>query len=239
VGRTPTPITIVEAHDVAAAVSDVDADVPLDETDARTHLHVLTELLTAGPVLPVRMGTVVTSNDEVRSALLEPIAAQARAQLDALDGLVELHVDADDDESRQLADLAREGLVRPQRAGGLTATLEAGRQIADVLTDHRRRLAARIVEQLRPIAVDDLARSELSSADDPLLRWAFLVRARDVTRFDDAVDELRTQFPAVAFRHVGPLPAAHFADRVGRDASRSDATPRETDSFAAHGRWGF
>jgi hypothetical protein len=99
--------------------------------------------------------------------------------------------------------------------------------------EHRQRLAAEIVDELRPIAVRDTPRSVIKGPEDPVLRWAFLVKADDIATFDDTVVSIRAAYPSLAIRYVGPLPAAHFVD--WRTTPEGD----ETDQFRTQGNWGW
>jgi len=63
-----------------------------DQPDPAVHLAVVSALVEAGPVLPVRFGTVAEDEDAVRAEVLAPSADTYRADLDRLDGLAEVHV---------------------------------------------------------------------------------------------------------------------------------------------------
>lgn len=233
VGRPPADVRLVESNDVAVAVSDAPDDLELIDEDARAHLHVLIDLLADGPVLPLRFGTAVTDEHSLRHEILEGSAAAFRGTLDALDDLVEVHVDVDDDEAETIAAIARSAPELRPSGQDLSAAVEVGQQVASALMLRRQEFAEQILERLRPLAVDDAARGAIRGPEDPVLRWAFLVRRGDLALFDDAVIAVRSEFPSLAFRYVGPLPAADFVDRL---------TPLSTDSadtFGGSGRWGW
>lgn len=231
-GQPPGEVRVVESGAVAALVSELPDDYAVQEEDARTHLHVLVSALGHGPVVPLRLGTAAADDDEVRSEVLGATADDLRQTLDAIDGLVELHVDADDDEADVLASI---GSAAPTLAGSadLASRIEVGRQVAALVTEHRQAVATEIVERLRRLAVDDVARSVIAGPEDPVLRWAFLVRAEDVELFDDAIIALRSEYPGLTFRYIGPLPAAHFV------ASRRQPVEEPADSFRGSGSWGW
>jgi hypothetical protein len=195
---------------------------------------VLIGLLDGGPVLPMRMGTVAPGEDAVRTELLDAVWPDLVRQLDAVDGLVELHVDADDDEASSIAALTGAGRVPLGRAGDLSARIELGQQIAQLLVAHRQQLAEQIVAKLRPHAIQDTPRAIIRTAEDPPLRWAFLVPQDGVAPFDAAVAGLRQAHPELEIRYTGPLPAAHFVD-----GQVAPAEPEPTDSFRASGAWGW
>jgi hypothetical protein len=233
-GSPPADVTLVESGPIAAAVSEIPENLAVQEEDARAHLQVLIDLLDEGPVLPLRMGTVSPDADAVRAELLDPSRSGFESRLDALEGTVELHVDADDDESAAVAEIARAAQLQPSARGDLQASLDLGHEIAELLVDRRRQLAEEIVGQLRPFALRDVPRSIIKSAEDPVLRWAFLVRRDDLEQFDEAVISVRETHPTCAVRYVGPLPPSHFVDW-----ETESETPDDTDSFAGNAGWGW
>jgi hypothetical protein len=233
VGRPPVAVRLVSSGPLAAIVSDVEEGFVVEETDARAHVHVLIGLLGGGPVIPLRLGTVAPDDDAVRTEVLDAARDELADALDGLDGLVELHVDADDNEAEAIAAVAAAAPVRPGESVDFQSTLELGQHIAALLVEHRQRLADEIVERLRPIAVRDTPRSVIKGAEDPVLRWAFLVKADDIATFDDMVVSIRAAYPPLSIRYVGPLPAAHFVD--WRMTPEGD----ETDPFQTQNSWGW
>ncbi|HZC72671.1 MAG TPA: GvpL/GvpF family gas vesicle protein [Jatrophihabitans sp.] len=233
VGAPPADVTLVESASLAAAVTELPDDYVAGEEDARAHLNVLIALLKDGTVIPLRMGTVEPDEEAVRTDVLDSAQAEMGRRLDALDGLVELHVDADDDESESIAAVAGAAGVRIPAHADLDTKLEIGQQVASLLVEHRRRLAEEILAELRPFAAGDTPRSVGAGPEDPVLRWAFLVKRDDLESFDDAVIAVRSHHPSVAIRYVGPLPPAHFVDW---DRVPAEAKP---DSFSAQGRWSW
>lgn len=237
VGRPPGDVTLVTSGPIAAAVSDVGDDYQVDEEDARAHVHVLVGLVPGGTVIPLRLGTVAPSEDAVRTEVLDAAQADLVGALESLDGLVELHVDADDNEAEAIAAVAGAAPLRPGETVDMASALEVGQRVAGLLIEHRQRLADQIVAQLRPIAVRDTPRSVIKSAEDPVLRWAFLVPADDIALFDEAVTSIRADYPSLVIRYVGPLPPAHFVD--WRSAPESEPEPEPVDTFQGDGSWGW
>jgi hypothetical protein len=232
-GQPPGEVRFVASGPVAAPVGVVPDDFVVDEAAARAHLHSLISLLGGGPVLPLRLGTVADDDDAVRAEVLDPARSDLVRWLDELDGLVELHVDADDNEAEAIAAIA-EAAPRPESASDLASKLELGQQVGSLLMEQRQRLAAGIVDRLRPIAVSDTPRSVIRGPEDPVLRWAFLVKLDDISIFDEAVTGIRSEYPSLSINYVGPLPAAHFVDWDPPSAQENDA-----DSFRAGGNWGW
>jgi hypothetical protein len=232
IGVPSGQLHLISGRGIAAVVSDADAEHQIDEDDARTHLDVLIALLEGGPVVPVKLGTVLADESDVRSVVLETGAEDLLQRLDALDGMIEVQLDADDDEAEAFAALAESAPDLQSPGGDMATRIEFGKQVAEMLIEHRQRLAQNIVERLAHLAVDHVPRSELSGPEDPLLRWAFLIRQDDLRLFDDAVLELRSEHPSLSFHYVGPLPAAHFVQRLSLTSSTAD-------TFRGEGAWGW
>lgn len=233
VGQPPGDVVLIGSGQLAAAASELPDGFELTDEDARAHLDVLVRLLRDGPVLPLRMGTVAPDETAIRTELLDAGAPQLTDRLDALADVVELHVDADDDESAAIAAIAQTtdfGVAAPV---DLADRLELGREVAELLVERRQQLAAQIVGELRPFAVDDVPRSVIRGPEDPVLRWAFLVKRDDVEQFDEAVVAVRAQQPRIEIRYVGPLPPAHFLDRLQDEPTETDPA----DSFTPEGSW--
>ncbi|MDT4894091.1 MAG: hypothetical protein QOE97_3126 [Pseudonocardiales bacterium] len=232
-GQPPGEVRIVTSGPIGAAVSDVAEDLPISEDDARSHLRVLVELLRDGPVLPLRLGTVASSEDEARREVLDAGVGDLLPRLEALDGVVELQLDVDDDEAESLAAIAATPAGQHAEPMDLDATIELGQQIAGLLMAHRQELADEVVGRLSQLSVDNVARALIRGPEDPVLRWAFLVRLDDLPKFDEAIAVLRAERPNLAFRYVGPLPAAHFVDRT------EVAAHQAADTFRGDGSWGW
>ena len=231
VGSPPAPVQVVGSPPIAAAVSTVPEGYEVTEADASAHLDVLVDLLGRGPVIPVRLGSVVPDDAAVRTEVLDVDRDTFIEALEALDGLVEVHVDADEDETSAIASIVAAGDL-PPAGGDLSQRIALGEMIADRLVARRRSLAEQLLAALRPVAVADAPRAELRGPEDPVLRWSFLVR--DLDAFDDVVAALRSSYAGVTFEYVGPLPAAHFVGWRGGTAVSS-----EPDSFSGSGRWSW
>jgi hypothetical protein len=232
VGSPPRDVRMVSSGPLAAPVSEIPGDFAVAESDAHAHLHVLTALLRDGPVIPLRLGTVAPDDEAVRAEVLDAQRAAMLQRLDSLDGLVELHVDADDDEEEAIAAVSTAAPGAGARSVDFEAKLEFGEQIAALLIEHRQALAQAILADLRPIAVTDTPRSLIEGPEDPVLRWAFLVQQDDLELFDEAVVGVRSKHPSLAIHYVGPVPAAHFVDW------QTSSEPGD-DNFSGQGHWGW
>jgi hypothetical protein len=225
---------------VAVVASPVAEPVNLTDSDAERHLDILLGLLANGPVIPLRLGSVAPDEDAVRDEILGEAAPQLVARLDALDGLVEVHFDADEDETTAIrAVLATDPALSGVRAAAAQTTdvrtrISLGERVADRVITRRAEQAEQLLDELRPFAIADTGRGPMGGPEDPVLRWAFLVHRdpgapsrRDLRQFDEAVERVRRGHPELVIEYVGPLPAFHF---VG---------PVEPAGEPARSRWGW
>jgi hypothetical protein len=233
VGAPPGDVRLIRSGQLAVAGTELPDDFVLKDEDARAHLKVLIALLADGPVLPLRMGTVAPDADAIRTDVLDAAQETLLQRLEALEGLVELHVDADDDETEAIAAVAQSAGIAPRLAGDITAQIDLGRELAELLVEHRRQIADDIVSELRPFAVRDVPRAMLRGPEDPVLRWAFLVEQERIDEFDQAIVAARSHHPKTAIRYIGPLPPSHFID--WQDEPDTD----QPSSFSASSSWGW
>ncbi|OHV34187.1 GvpL/GvpF family gas vesicle protein [Pseudofrankia sp. EUN1h] len=242
VGDPPGPIRLVRRPPAAAVVSPVADPVRIADEDAERHLDVLVGLLADGPVIPLRLGSVAPDEDAVREEVLGEAAPELRRRLDTLDGLVEVHVDADEEETTAIRAVieADPSLVGARGGFGGETSMQTrmalGERVADGVILRRLHQAETLLEQLRPRSVADAGRGPMGGPEDPVLRWAFLVyrdaepHHRDLEHFDQAVERVRGDHPELAIEYVGPLPTFHFLDLT---------EPAEAASEPRHSRWGW
>ena len=68
-GRREAPVRLVVHGDLAAVVSEVDADARIRRDDLLTHARVLESLVEGATVLPMRFGVIVENDEEARNIL--------------------------------------------------------------------------------------------------------------------------------------------------------------------------
>jgi hypothetical protein len=226
VGDGPAPVRRVEHGDVAAVVSDVDADaigeaagVRALRRDMAAHAEVLNGVFARRTVLPSRFGLVFPDDRALVDRFLAPRHDLLVDLLAQLDGAVELSFSADYVEEAVLAEVVREN---PRLGGAPGASyqerIDAGRRLAAAIRAKRERDGQWLVERLSPLARDVVVaegRSDLSVA-----RASFLVPRGDVAKFDAALERLAKEAGDVMrLNCVGPLPPYSFADvRVPAEA---------------------
>jgi hypothetical protein len=106
VGDPPGLLRLVRGGDLAALVSEVDLAGPLGTPDdLRAHQQILDRSAAALPVLPLRFGAVMTSDDAVIGELLEPHREEFTAALDGLEGQAQYVVKGRYDQDAILAEV--------------------------------------------------------------------------------------------------------------------------------------
>ena len=90
VGDPPGQVRLVRSRDLAALVSDVDVSKPLGRPDdLRAHAELLDAIVSEMPVLPLRFGAVVPSEEAVALELLDEHRDEFDAALRELEGHVQ------------------------------------------------------------------------------------------------------------------------------------------------------
>lgn len=203
-----------------AAIAARVEDLAWLSAQAGAHEDVLVRALTAGPVLPLRFGTIYRSRDAV-AAFAETHAAAFAEELERLRGraewaaklildrdawetaaAAEATAEADEEASEGHAFFARKRREHARREAGRAAASEAAAEV------HRRLAAVAVEARTSPPQ-----RPEVSGHEgDMVLNGAYLVddEARDA--FVAAVEDLRRRFgPRGARLEVsGPWPAHSF-----------------------------
>jgi hypothetical protein len=166
----------------------------------------------------MRFGVVMEDEAAVRERLLDLHREQLVAQLERLDGQVELSLRATYQEEPLLREiLAEEHRIRELhealRGSSPAATyferIRLGELIAAAVEDRRHRDTQAIMSMLAPLA-DDFRLSE-PRHERIALSASFLTARERVAEFDDAVDDVgRRQQNRMLLKYTGPLPPHSF-----------------------------
>lgn len=225
---------------LAAVVSDVSEEA-VTEADAERHLDVLLGLLADGPVLPAQFG-VMAPDEPSLAAQLERWQEALRDNLDRFADLAEVDVTVTDDEQAAIAAVVAE---HPELRMGSTLVsdrIALGERIAERVLEHRAALADELLEELRAVSHDDVPRAELTSVEQPILRWAFLVRRTGIEEFDALVARLGGEHPELQIDSVGPLPPFAFSTiNLSADQSTDQSAANTVDGAGSFrsGKWGW
>jgi hypothetical protein len=216
-GRREAPVRLVVHGDLAAVVSETDADARVRGDDLLAHARVLESLVEGATVLPMRFGVIVETDEEA-SNILEAGEGGLTTLMQSFDGLVQLTVKAHHDQDEALKHLLRERselrLLRDQTGKGpesYSAQLRLGEAIAAGLEALVRSDAAMLYDQLMGIA-ESIVLAEVTGQNQ-VLNAALLVRRSARTRTDEAIARLSRTLPdRLRLRYIGPQPPYSFVD---------------------------
>ena len=239
VGDPPGEVRLVRHRDLAALVSDVDLGTPLGRPDDLVaHEELLDSAAADVPVLPLRFGAVMGSDEAVAAELLGAHHDEFAAALEQLEGHTEYVV-----KGRYAEDaILREVLAESQQAAGLAgqirgadpdATRELRIQLGEIINNA---VAAKREEDTRELggALEGLAAA--SAARQPTheldaVYVALLVETGKAEDLEDAVGRLAQQWRGrIELRLIGPMAAYDF---TGNAAAAPEAQPASSPGAAS------
>ncbi len=213
------PVRALRENGLTALVSDaLRPDYDPSRANIGAHERIVREAYERGDVLPMRFGTVAQDDRSVESFLREKHKDLERA-LEELHGRAELAVKAswvdqdttlraileEDDAIRQL----REEIMALPEGEAHEQRVELGRRVSEAMEQRRKADADRILERLRPRALDVQVQRLLS--ETMVVNASFLVDRAEITAFDEAVNELGAEESGtLTLKYVGPLPPYSF-----------------------------
>ncbi|WP_019814837.1 GvpL/GvpF family gas vesicle protein [Saccharomonospora saliphila] len=218
-GDPPGKVSAVRHGDLAALVSDVDADRPLGTPeDLTAHARILDASSAEVPVLPLRFGAVLTDRQAVADELLATHHDEFVAALNELEGRAEYLVKARYDEEAVLREILTDNAEAARlrdviRDGDPDATrserMALGELINNEIAARREADTREVLRALEPVAVEVSAREPTHERDAAHVACLAEVAAqRDV---EDAVDELAGRWRGrVEVRLLGPLAPYDF-----------------------------
>ena len=222
-GIAGAPVRRVTHGGLAALVSDVESDVRATRRDLLSHSAILEHAVSAGPVLPLRFGTVLRDDDAVKTELLAPRRDEFAALLNAFEQLVELRVKAFYVEEAVLREIVRSnpGIAHLREKTrqlpepvAQAETLRLGEAVARALEARRERDARSILGRLHQLAEDTVVEDDEGGS---VVIASFLVHRDRIPAFDEAMEELaREHDGVVTFKYLGPLPPHSFVSVTGQ-----------------------
>jgi len=229
VGDPPRPVRVLDAGELAAIVSDAPEGLRPKRKDLLAHQSVLAEAGAAGPVLPMRFGSVAPDDDTVTGVLAER-ADHYKERLRALEGKVEYNIKATHQEEAVLHRVMSEN-------SEIRAMTEANRRSGGGSYEERLRLGEMVVAAVKAREAEDAA--ELQSALEPaaaavsagpestgwLLNVSFLVARDAAESFLAEVEQVRKSHPHIELRVNGPLPPYSFVEPGPAEHAGSSAGP--------------
>jgi hypothetical protein len=214
-GVDTAPVRALDHAGLAALVSSIQK-TEFRAADVRAHWRVLERAFEHATVLPVRFGTLMESEDEVRDRLLEPNEDRLAELLKAMDGLIQLNVKGRYDEESLLRGILRDAPAlarlreRAQRSGAMADQVALGQQVERAIEQRRAQDTAGVRGALddRAVAVRD---EQVRHPD--AFNIAFLVARDSVDAFGEGVGRVRDELgERLEIRYVGPVPPFSFAE---------------------------
>ncbi|NTV63928.1 MAG: GvpL/GvpF family gas vesicle protein [Oscillochloris sp.] len=208
-------------RNLAAVVS----DSPYEEYDSSrrnmlAHTRVLEAVMQQYTILPICFGVVAPDADTISERLLVRSYNDLEAQLDELDGRIELGLKAfwtDEQFFRSLADqdpgirTLRQSIVGRPPERTYYDRIRLGELVEQAVAQRRYEESERILASLRPLARSVIVHPVLT--DRMLVNASFLINRSEEAHFDQAVRDLDANVgPQVLFKYVGPVPPYNFVN---------------------------
>jgi hypothetical protein len=221
VGDPPRPLQTIADGAVAAVVSPLPGGAgPGRREDLEAHQRVLSEIVAATTVVPMRFGVVMDDERTLREQLLRRHAPALEQLLQDVRDRVQMSLKgyyAGDVLLREVVaqhpDIARRAAEVRDRPEAETRGIKIalGERIADAVSQRRDADAQRLVERLTPV-VDDV-RVEPPAGERMALNAQLLIGRSAREPLDAVVRALTEEEDGrIAFRYVGPLAPFSFAD---------------------------
>ena len=214
-------VGVVSLKGVAAVTSPLDAERPIaHRADLVAHSRVLDAVAAAGPVIPIRFGSVMQDRTELLAEVLEPGYEGFEAMLRDLAGHTQFTIRARYEEARILAEVVAEdpdiarlnSETRDQPAEPqYRALVRLGELVAAALEEKRAADAERMLSFLDPFAAAVHVRD--GAGIDQLVDAAFLVENDRRAAFEEAAEQLAADYAGRArLKLVGPSAPYDFVD---------------------------
>ena len=220
-GIDDRPVEVVSLDEVGALTSEVpDGDLEAGRDELLAHSRALEGAFESGVVLPMRFGIVMDGDDAVRERLLEPHREELAAQLDELDGKVEVNIKGIYDEAAILREVVteerdiaklRELISGKPEDATYPERIQLGELISAALERKRESDSVAIVDRLaeHATAIDEGAPVHERMA----VSCSFLVERERLEEFDRTLDALaEEQGGRIRFKYTGPLPPHSFVE---------------------------
>lgn len=215
------PLNAIDHGDLSALVAELpDGELRLRRDNILGHADVLQSAFEAGPVLPVRFGTVVNDAETLKRDVLAPQSELLAARLASLEGKGEMQVKAIYAEGPLLRSILEHNraLARSvQRTQALPAAathferIRIGEAVAAAVQSRGAADAEALLRALAPVAVSHVVSPP--NHERSALNAAFLVENSRLEEFDQAVEAVSVQrAPEIEFKLIGPLPPYSFGN---------------------------
>ena len=220
VGEHPGLLRDVRCDGLAALISEVDSSGRLGSPDdLRTHREILDATAAEVPVLPLRLGTILASEDAVAKDLLAAHHDEFTAALDQLEGRTEFQV-----KGRYVKDaVLGEVLSQNKQAAGLreaiqgkdpdaarNARIELGQLLNQAVKARREKDTRTLSQAMERLCVASVARKPAHELD--AVDIAFLVAADQEPEVERVIEDLAHEWEGrIDVQLLGPMAAYDFA----------------------------
>jgi hypothetical protein len=219
-------VRLVRHGEIAAMVSEIALDTPIGTPeDLTAHQRLLDAAATETPVLPIKFGAVLSSEDDVAEGLLAANHDEFWQALKELEGRVEYLLKARYVERAVLGEIVSENpdaaRLRDEVRGEAeeashAARVRLGELINEGITAKRAADTRAAIEALTPYAVAGNEREPTHQED--AAHVAFLVETDMAERFEEAASELARKWHDRAnVRLLGPLAPYDFVVTAQED----------------------
>jgi hypothetical protein len=230
VGDPPSPVRLVKYRDIAALVSDVDVARPLGTPqDLLAHEDLLDASAAVVPVLPMKFGAVVASEDAVTAELLEPHYDGFRAALEQLEGFAEYVVKGRYVEQAILSEILAENPVAADLATQVSSAgagayrdsqIQLGEMIGEAVAVKREQDTRMLGDALSGQVSTSVVRPPSHELD--AVHAAFLAEVQAGERLQQALSKLAADWAGrVELQLIGPLAAYDFVGTASPASSQS------------------
>jgi hypothetical protein len=214
-------VRLVRADGLGALTSDVPpGDLEAGREELLAHSRVLERAVKQGTVLPMRFGVVMPNESAVREELLDPHRDQLEAQLEEMDGKIEVNVKAMYEERALLTEVVSEHpeiaelreAIKGQPADATHfERIRLGELVAQAVNSKREADADAILERLArhvvAVEVGDPVHERMA------LNASFLIDRSAQKAFDAELDRIAAeQAERMRFKYTGPLAPHSFVE---------------------------
>ncbi|TWD81698.1 gas vesicle protein GvpL/GvpF [Kribbella amoyensis] len=218
-GLDDEAVEVIPHGEVAAITSPVSTTRPLTRrADLVAHGRVLDAAAAAGPVLPVRFGSVLEDRDQLLAEVLEPGGDEFAPMLRELAGSAQYTIRVRYDEARVLAEVVAENPEiaqlrlrtrdRPEHAA-YHDRVRLGELVARALEAKQDEDADAVLAVFEPLVLD--ARVRDGAGLDQVIDVAYLVRDDQRPVFEQTAEQLAKELAGRArVKLVGPSAAYDF-----------------------------
>lgn len=225
VGAHPGSLRAVRLDGLAALISEVDLSEQLGSPDdLRTYREILDATAAEVPVLPLRFGTVLPSEDAVADELLAANHDELTAALDQLEGRAEFRVKGRYVEDAVLSEVSsrnkqaarlRDAIQGKDPDAARNARTELGQLINEAVAARREQDTRALRQAIEGVSVASVAREPAHDLD--AVHVAFLAAIDKEREVERVIEDLARAWEGrVDVQLLGPMAAYDFSHWRGR-----------------------